>query len=74
MDTLALIDEVTALPVEDRALVAQSLLLSLNQPEVHLDTMWVDVATKRLESIRSGDVEAIDGEQVFNKIWQRFNK
>ena len=44
MNTLALIDEVTSLPVEDRALVVGSLLLSLNQPDVHVDDMWVEVA------------------------------
>ncbi len=74
MNTLALIDEITALPIEERALVAQSLLLSLNQPEINVDSKWVDVAAKRLESLRSGEVEAINGEKVFNDIWQRFDK
>ncbi len=37
MNTLALINELSSLPVEDRALVAESILLSLNQPETDLD-------------------------------------
>lgn len=74
MNTLALIDEVTALPVEERALVVQSLLLSLNQPEINIDSKWGGIATKRLESLRSGEVEAVDGEKIFDNLWQRFNK
>lgn len=74
MNTLALIDEITALPVEDRAFVAQSLLLSLNQPEINEDSKWGNVAAKRLESLRSGEVEAVDGEKVFKNICQRFDK
>lgn len=74
MNTLALIDEVSALPVEDRALVAQSLLLSLNQPESDLDSKWADVAIKRLDDLRSGKVTPVNGENIFNTIWQRFDK
>jgi len=74
MNTLALINEVTELPIEDRALVAQALLLTLNQPESKMDSKWIDVATSRLEGLRNGTVDAIDGEKTFNTIWQRFNK
>ena len=74
MNTLALINEVTELPIEDRALLAQTLLLSLNKPEKKVDSKWADIANKRLEALRNGTVEAIDGEEVFDTIWQRFNK
>ena len=74
MNTLALIDEVSALPIEDRALVAQSLLLSLNQPEKDIDNKWSDIANKRLENLRTGRVNSVDGEKIFNAIWQRFYK
>ena len=74
MNTSALIDEVSALPIEDRALVVQSLLLSLNQPEKDIDNKWSDIANKRLENLRTGRVNSVDGEKIFNAIWQRFYK
>ncbi len=64
-----LIDEAEALPVEERALVVDSFLLSLNPPESRIDNMWALVATKRLREVRSGAVETVPGEEVFAKIW-----
>lgn len=64
-----LIDEAEALPVEERALVVDSLLRSLNPPESRIDEKWASVAQKRLKEIRSGAVEAVPGEDVFAKIW-----
>ncbi len=67
-------DEVVSLPVEDRALIVEALLKSLNQPESEIDNQWSKIAAKRLEELRMGKVKAIDGDKVFNKIWKRFEK
>ncbi len=64
-----LIDEAEALPVEERALVVDSLLRSLNPPESRIDKKWASVAQERLKEFRSGDVETVPGEEVFSKIW-----
>lgn len=64
-----LIDEAEALPVEERALVVDSLLRSLNSPESRIDKKWASVASKRLREVRSGAVETVPGEEVFAKIW-----
>lgn len=74
MNTKDLIDEAVSLPVEDRALVVDSLLRSLNQPESEIDKQWIVMARKRLAEMRSGSVAAIPGEKVFEKIWARFDK
>jgi len=74
MNTTALINEAVSLPVEDRTLVVESLLRSLNQPEPEIDDIWAEIAAKRLKDLRSGKVKAIDGKQVFNKIWERLEK
>ena len=74
MNTTALINEVVSLPVEERTLVVESLLQSLNQPKSEIDNKWSVIATKRLEELRSGKVKAVDGKQVFNKIWHRLEK
>ncbi len=74
MNTKQLIDEVVSLPVEERALVIDSLLRSLNQPESEIDKIWAKESKRRLDELRSGQVKAIPGEEVFKKVWERFDK
>ncbi|RLE28094.1 MAG: addiction module protein [Acidobacteria bacterium] len=74
MKTRDLIDEAISLPVEERALVIDSLLQSLNQPISENEKKWVDVAQRRLKEIESGSVCPVPGNRVFEKIWHRFNE
>ena len=74
MNTKELIDEVVARPVEERALILDSLLRSLNSPESEIDKQWAAVAQRRLSEMRSGVVKGVSGEEVFEKIKQRFSK
>ena len=74
MNTKQLIDEAVSLPVEDRALLIDSLLRSLNQPESGIDKIWSKEAKRRLDELRSGQVEAISGAEVFDKVRKRFEK
>jgi len=67
-----LIEEVASLPVEERVIVADSILRSLNPPESDIDHKWVQVAQRRLAELRSGKIRPIPGEQVFAKVWKRF--
>jgi len=69
-----LINEAESLPVEERAMMVDSLLRSLNPPESEIDKKWAIVARRRMEDIRSGTVVAVPGEQVFEKIWKRFEE
>lgn len=56
MKTKDLISEALLLPVEERALVVDSLLRSLNSPESDLDRQWAVVAEKRLAELQDGTV------------------
>jgi putative addiction module component (TIGR02574 family) len=71
MTTKELIAEAVALPVEDRALVAESILRSLNAPETDIDRRWAKVARRRLAELRSGKVTPVPGEEVFGRVWKR---
>ncbi len=73
MNTKNLIAAAISLPVEDRAMVVDSLLKSLNPPESDIDKKWAAVAKRRLTELRSGQVQAIPGDQVFTKIWKNFS-
>jgi putative addiction module component (TIGR02574 family) len=70
--TAEIIHEVESLPVEERVLVVDSLLRSLNPPDPEIDRQWTAVAKRRLEELRSGKVKPVPGEAVFARIRQRF--
>ena len=72
MDLKDILEKVNSLPVEERAIVADSLLRSLNPPESDIDKKRAALAHKRLSEMRSGKIQAVPGEEVFNRIWKRF--
>jgi putative addiction module component (TIGR02574 family) len=74
MKTIDLINEVISLPVEDRALVADAVLSSLNQPAPEIDAAWLAVAKRRAAELRSGKVDAVPGEIVFQRIQARYSR
>ncbi|NWG27992.1 MAG: addiction module protein [Ignavibacteriaceae bacterium] len=73
METKKIIDEVISLPVEERALIADSILRSLNPADSDIDKKWIKIAKDRLNDLKSGKVKAIPGDEVFNKIWKKFS-
>ena len=74
MSTKKLIDEAESLPVEERALLVDSLLRTLNQPEAEIDAEWTAVAQRRISEMRSGRVKPVAGQEVFDRIRNRFSK
>ena len=70
--TLEIIHEAEALPVEERALVVDSLLRTLNRPDPTIENKWIEVAKRRMEELRSGRVQGIPAEEVFTRIRKRF--
>jgi len=69
-----IIQEAASLPVEERIIVVDSLLRTLNIPNPDLDKEWVDVAKRRLTELRSGRVHPVPGDQVFARIRERFGR
>lgn len=74
MDKQTLIDEAISLPVEDRVLVVDSILRSLNPTDAKIDREWAKVARQRLEDLRSGNVSAVPAEEVFERIRGRLGQ
>lgn len=70
--TREIIQDAIALPVEERAMIVDSLLRSLNMPDREIENKWIGVAHRRLEELRSGRVIAIPGDEVFSNIRKRF--
>ena len=69
-----IIREAESLPVEERAALVNSILCTLNPSDSDLDRKWARVAKRRLKELRSGRVKAVPGNQVFDKIQERFSR
>ena len=74
MNTKELIEQAIALPVEERALVVDPLLRSLNPPQSEIDVQGATEAKRRLSDLRSGKVTAVPGEAMFERVWARFKR
>ena len=57
-----IIQEAASLPVEERAIVVDSLLRTLNPPDTGIEREWVKVAKRRLAELLAGHVNAIPGD------------
>ncbi|MFZ2452789.1 MAG: addiction module protein [Methylovulum miyakonense] len=74
MKTKGLIAEAVSLPIEERAIVLDSLLRSLNTPEPDIDTKWAELAQSRLQQLKSGEITPISSTDVFKKIAAKFQQ
>jgi putative addiction module component (TIGR02574 family) len=59
-----LLEQVLALPAEERADLLDQVTISL---AADMDRLWAAEAQRRLEEVRSGKVAAIPGEAVFEE-------
>lgn len=70
--TAQIIHDAESLPVEERTLVFDFLLRTLNPPNPEIDNQWAIVAKRRMDELHTGKVKPIPGDEVFAKIRQRF--
>ncbi|HKA21820.1 MAG TPA: addiction module protein [Blastocatellia bacterium] len=66
-----LIQEALNLPPDERAIVAERLLSSLEQELSEIDQLWVLEAEDRLNAYERGEVDAIPAEEVYKTIKNR---
>ena len=60
--------ETMQLDIEDRALLAGKLLLSLDEPTPsEIERLWLNEAERRLEAYRAGHVQGIPADDVFRR-------
>jgi putative addiction module component (TIGR02574 family) len=67
-----LITEAVSLPVEERAILVESLLRSLNPTDAEIDKAWAAEAERRLAEVRAGTMTTIPADEVFADIRSRF--
>ena len=68
-----LLTEIISLPIDDRVVVVDSILKSLNPPESEVDKKWIATAKRRFSELHAGKIKAVPGDEVFDKIWNRLS-
>jgi hypothetical protein len=56
------------MPANDRAALVENLTLSLDKPDPSLDAQWLKEAEDRLAAYRSGELVAVDANEVFSEL------
>lgn len=74
MKTSDLILEANSLPIEERAALIDCLMRGLNAPDSETEPNWIALAKRRRDELLSGAVEPVPGEEVFEKIRERFSR
>ena len=59
------------LPANDRAALVENLILSLDKPDASLDAQWLKEAEDRIAAYRSGELAAVDADEVFKGLGKR---
>jgi putative addiction module component (TIGR02574 family) len=60
-----LLMEALSLKPEERFLLVEGLLKSLDEPDARLDDIWAEEAEKRLQAYREGRLQGIPMEEIF---------
>jgi putative addiction module component (TIGR02574 family) len=67
MKSKEILNQALALKPEERFVIIEGLLKSLDEPDKNIDEIWAEEAEKRLEAYRAGKLEGIPMEDIFNE-------
>jgi putative addiction module component (TIGR02574 family) len=62
-----ILEQALKLKPNERFLVVEGIIKSLDEPDSSLDAIWANEAEKRLKAYRAGNLEGIPIEEVFKK-------
>jgi putative addiction module component (TIGR02574 family) len=65
MDSKEVLEKALQLKPEERFLVVEGVLKSLDEPDQELDAIWAEEAEKRLKAYRAGKLAGFAMEDVF---------
>ena len=68
MNTKELIAEISDLPVDQRARIADLILQTLNTPDPDIELAWIQEVDERVEEYEKGKVELIPTKEVFKSL------
>ena len=60
-----IIKEALILKPQERYLIIENLVQSLNQPNSEIDKLWIEESMKRVQAIKDGTLKTVSYEDVF---------
>lgn len=66
MGTNEIIQEAINLKPQEKYLIIESLILSLNEPDKEIEKIWIEESQKRLDEYNNGNLKTLSFEEVFN--------
>ena len=61
-----IIQEAINLKPQEKYLIIESLILSLNEPDKDIEKIWIEESQKRLDEYKNGNLKTLSFEEVFN--------
>lgn len=65
MSNKEILEKAMKLKPEERFLIIEGLIKSLDEPDKQIDEVWIEEAEKRLQAYRDGKLEGIPMEDIF---------
>ncbi len=66
--TETLLRQALELTANDRAALIDGLIVSLDKPDPAVDALWLKEAESRMAAYRSGELDAVNADQVFAEL------
>lgn len=62
-----ILEEALHLKPQERYIIIENLVQSLNQPDEKITELWIEESQKRFEAYKKGTVKTFSYDQVFNQ-------
>jgi hypothetical protein len=62
-----ILNQALELPENERAILAEQLLISLNLPDSEIDEQWANEAENRIDQYEKGNIATRSAQEVFGK-------
>ena len=67
MGSKEILEQALALKADEKFIIVEGILRSLDEPDLKLDAIWAEEAEKRLKVYRKGKLESISMEEMFQE-------
>jgi putative addiction module component (TIGR02574 family) len=67
MSSKEILEQALKLKPNERFMVVEGLIKSIDEPDKLLDEIWAEEAEKRLKAYRAGNLEGIPMEEIFTE-------
>ena len=67
MPAAMMLEQIASYPVEDRVMMADAIIESLNGIDLAVDAAWGAVARRRMRELRAGKVRGVPASTVFSR-------